>query len=120
MGIDAMKDVTGRPRELRIRSHAHEAGTVLVAVADAGIGLAAKSLERVFEAFYTTKPEGMGMGLSISRSIIAAHGGQWWSSANDEHGATFQLSFSFIEETPKGNSALFFQIFPEARFPVKR
>jgi signal transduction histidine kinase len=91
-GIDGMKDVAGRPRELWIRSHAQEVGTVRVAVADTGIGLASESLERVFEAFYTTKAEGMGMGLSISLSIIAAHGGQLWPSANDEHGATFQFT----------------------------
>ena len=91
-GIDAMKDEAGRPRELWIRSHSHEVGTVLVAVEDTGIGLEAESLGRVFEAFYTTKAEGMGMGLSISRSIIAAHGGQLWPSANDEHGATFQFT----------------------------
>jgi signal transduction histidine kinase len=90
--IDAMKDVADRPRALWIRSHAHEVGAVLVAVEDTGIGLDAKNLERVFEAFYTTKAEGMGMGLSISRSIIAAHGGQLWPSANDEHGATFQFT----------------------------
>jgi PAS domain S-box-containing protein len=98
-GIDAMKDVAGRPRELRIRSHAHGAGTVLVAVADTGIGLAADGLARVFEAFYTTKAEGMGMGLSISRSIIVAHGGQLWPSANEEHGTTFQFTLP-TEDTP--------------------
>ncbi|HEY1411469.1 MAG TPA: ATP-binding protein [Rhodopila sp.] len=103
-GIDTMKDVAGRPRELRIRSHAHEAGTVLVAVADTGSGLAADSLERVFEAFYTTKAEGMGMGLSISRSIIAAHGGRLWPSANDGHGATFQFTLP-TEETPERDPA---------------
>jgi PAS domain S-box-containing protein len=93
-GIDAMKDVKGRPRELRIRSHAHAhaVGTVRVAVADTGIGLAADSLDRVFEAFYTTKAEGMGMGLSISRSIIAAHGGRLWPATNDGHGTTFQFT----------------------------
>jgi PAS domain S-box-containing protein len=91
-GIDAMKDMAGRPRELWIRSHSHEVGTVLVAVEDTGIGLEAETLERVFEAFYTTKAEGMGMGLSISRSIIAAHGGKLWPSANHEHGATFQFT----------------------------
>jgi C4-dicarboxylate-specific signal transduction histidine kinase len=91
-GIDAMKDVADRPRALWIRSHSHEVGTVLVAVQDTGIGLDAKNHERVFEAFYTTKAEGMGMGLSISRAIIAAHGGQLWPSANAEHGATFQFT----------------------------
>jgi signal transduction histidine kinase len=65
---------------------------VLVAVQDSGIGLDRESLERVFEAFYSTKPEGMGMGLSISRSIIEAHGGRLWPTANDDHGATFRFT----------------------------
>ena len=91
-GIEAMKDVAVRPRELWVRSHVHEAGMVVVAVQDTGIGLAEENLERVFEAFYTTKSEGMGMGLSISRSIIDAHGGQLWPSANDGHGVTFQFT----------------------------
>jgi PAS domain S-box-containing protein len=91
-GIDAMKDVAGRPRELWIRSHAHEVGMVRIAIEDTGIGLEGDSLECVFEAFYTTKEDGMGMGLSISRSIIAAHGGRLWPSANNEHGATFQFT----------------------------
>jgi signal transduction histidine kinase len=91
-GIEATKEVVDRPRELRIRSRPHEAGTVLVTVQDNGIGLKPESLERLFEAFYTTKAEGMGIGLSISRSIIEAHGGRLWPSANDEHGATFQFT----------------------------
>ena len=81
-GIEAMKEVTDRPRELLIRSRPEESSQVLVSVQDSGIGLDEQSLERVFEAFYTTKPEGMGMGLSISRSIIEAHGGRLWPVAN--------------------------------------
>jgi PAS domain S-box-containing protein len=91
-GIEATKEVVDRSRELRIRSRPHEAGTVLVTVQDNGIGLKPESLERLFEAFYTTKAEGMGIGLSISRSIIEAHGGRLWPSANDERGATFQFT----------------------------
>jgi PAS domain S-box-containing protein len=91
-GIEAMKEVAGRPRELWIRSHAHTVGTVRVSVQDTGVGLAEENLGQVFEAFYTTKTEGMGMGLSISRSIIVAHGGQLWPSMNDGHGATFQFT----------------------------
>jgi signal transduction histidine kinase len=64
---------------------------VVVAVQDSGIGLAAESLEHLFDAFYTTKPSGMGMGLAISRTIIEAHGGRLWATANDGHGATFQF-----------------------------
>jgi signal transduction histidine kinase len=91
-GIEAMKEVTDRPRELLIRSRPEESSHVLVAVQDRGIGLDEQSLERVFEAFYTTKPEGMGMGLTISRSIIEAHGGRLWPVAHRDYGATFQFT----------------------------
>jgi PAS domain S-box-containing protein len=91
-GLDAMKAVTERPRELVIRARLHDAGTVLVAVQDRGIGLDAQSRERLFEPFYTTKPDGMGMGLAISRTIIEAHGGRLWPVANGDYGATFQFT----------------------------
>jgi signal transduction histidine kinase len=91
-GIEAMKEVTDRPRQLLIRSRPEGSSQVLVAVQDSGIGLDEQSLERVFEAFYTTKPEGMGMGLSISRSVIEAHGGRLWTVANSDYGATFQFT----------------------------
>jgi len=91
-GIESMKDVIDRPRELVIRSRPVESGQVLLAVEDRGVGLDEQSMERVFEAFYTTKPEGMGMGLSISRSIVEAHGGRLWAAANNDYGATFQLT----------------------------
>jgi signal transduction histidine kinase len=91
-GLDAMKVVTDRPRELLIRSQSHEPGQVLVAVQDSGIGLEEGSLERVFEAFYTTKAEGMGMGLAISRSIVEAHGGRLWATRNEPRGAVFQFT----------------------------
>ena len=87
-GIEAMHAVTDRPRELRIRSQRHEADTVLVAVQDAGIGLDPQQMARLFDAFFTTKPGGMGMGLSISRTIIEAHGGRLWATPNDGPGAT--------------------------------
>ena len=91
-GIEAMKTVLDRPRELLIRSGRHGPGKVLVAVKDSGIGLDALRLERLFEAFYTTKREGLGMGLSISRSIIEAHGGELSATANDGPGATFHFT----------------------------
>jgi PAS domain S-box-containing protein len=97
-GVDAMKETAGRPRSLSIRSCPHNAGTVLVSIQDNGIGLEPENMARVFEAFYTTKPQGMGMGLSISRSIVEAHGGQLWFSANDGHGATFQFSLPTDDE----------------------
>jgi C4-dicarboxylate-specific signal transduction histidine kinase len=105
-GIQAMKEVAGRPRELWIRAHPHRDDTVLVSIQDTGIGLAPEDLTRVFEAFYTTKAEGMGMGLSISRSIIEAHGGQVWHSANDDYGVTFQFTVP-TEEVSDSHTAEF-------------
>ena len=90
--IDAMKAVGNRPRELLIRWERHEPDTILVTVRDSGVGLDPQAMDRIFDAFYTTKPGGLGMGLSISRSIIEAHGGRLWATANDHHGATFQFS----------------------------
>jgi PAS domain S-box-containing protein len=90
-GIEAMAAVTDRPREGRIRSQRHEANNVLVAVRDAGIGLDPQQMVRLFDAFFTTKPGGMGMGLSISRTIIEAHGGRLWAAPNAGPGATFQF-----------------------------
>jgi hypothetical protein len=91
-GIEAMKTVTDRQRELLITSRSYGSGKVLVAVKDSGIGLDALRVERLFEAFYTTKPEGMGMGLSISRSIITAPGGELTVTPNSGPGATFQFT----------------------------
>src|SRR3984893_8423325 len=90
-GVEAMAPIMDRPRELLIRS-GHEAGEVYVAVRDSGIGIDAKTAEQLFSAFFTTKPSGMGMGLSISRSIIRAHGGRLWVSPNPEHGAAFRIT----------------------------
>jgi len=92
--IEAMITITDRPRVLQIQSRLHDlAGqsAVLVAVRDSGVGLTADGMAGVFEAFYSTKPEGMGMGLWICRSIIEAHGGQLTAQQNDGVGATFQF-----------------------------
>jgi C4-dicarboxylate-specific signal transduction histidine kinase len=91
-GIEAMQAVTDRPRELLIRSQPHESGRVLVAVQDAGIGLDPQQMARLFDAFFTTKPGGMGLGLAISRTIVEAHGGRLWATPNDGPGATFQFT----------------------------
>ena len=88
-GIDAMKDGGG---ELRVASKRTEDGGLAVSVSDTGIGLPAEEPERVFEAFFTTKPQGTGMGLSISRRIIESHGGRLWASANAPRGAIFQFT----------------------------
>jgi PAS domain S-box-containing protein len=92
--VESMTGITDRPRVLQIRSRPHDLSgksAVFVAVCDSGIGLSADAMTRVFEAFYTTKPEGMGMGLWICRSIIEAHGGQLTARPNDDFGATFQF-----------------------------
>jgi C4-dicarboxylate-specific signal transduction histidine kinase len=89
--IEAMTQVT-TPRELLISSGADDAKGVVVVVRDSGAGLDSKSLERLFEPFYTTKPQGMGMGLAISRSIMQAHGGRLWATANESRGAVFRFT----------------------------
>jgi len=84
--------VEDRPRELMIKTQNDDAGQVWVGVEDSGIGLDPQSLERMFDAFYTTKQGGMGMGLSISRSIIQNHGGKLWAVANDGPGVSVQFT----------------------------
>src|SRR5271166_2607658 len=97
-GMEAMAPVTDRPRELKIRSQ-REAEAVLVAVQDCGVGIDPEHVDRLFNAFFTTKPSGMGMGLSICRSIIEAHGGRLWASRNaDGAGATFQFTLPAYQE----------------------
>jgi two-component system, LuxR family, sensor kinase FixL len=90
--IDAMKAVSDRPRELVIRTRQGDGGEVLVAVQDSGVGIEPEKANRLFDAFYTTKADGMGMGLSICRSIIEAHGGRIWASSNAGPGATLQFT----------------------------
>ena len=96
--IEAMSGVRDRPRELTIVSGQDGPKTVTVEVRDSGTGLDPKGAERVFEAFYTTKAEGIGIGLSISRSIVEAHGGRLWASPNEPHGAVFRFSLPVTEE----------------------
>ena len=90
--IEAMSGVGEGPRELQVSSGKDDSQGTLVAVRDSGPGLDLKSLDHLFTAFYTTKPQGMGMGLAISRSIIEAHGGRLWATTNDDRGATFQFT----------------------------
>ena len=80
------------PRELVVSSARDGSQTVLVAVRDSGKGLNPEQLDRVFDALYTTKPTGMGMGLAISRTIVKAHGGRLWATANAPRGAVFQFA----------------------------
>jgi PAS domain S-box-containing protein len=91
-GLEAMASVGDRPRELAIRSRLHEGDQILVAVQDVGVGIDSNKTDQLFSAFFTSKPGGMGIGLSISRSIIEAHGGRLWATGNDGPGATFQFA----------------------------
>jgi C4-dicarboxylate-specific signal transduction histidine kinase len=91
--IEAMTGIGDAPRELLVGSAKRDdAEGVLIAVGDSGPGLDPGSLDRLFDAFYTTKPHGMGMGLAISRSIVEAHGGRLWATANVPHGALLQFT----------------------------
>jgi PAS domain S-box-containing protein len=97
-GIEAMSGVQPEPRELLVQSGNDGSNRVLIAVRDNGIGLDPKHLAHLFDAFYTTKPTGLGMGLAISRSIIEGHGGRIWAEANAPHGAVFQFTLPVEEE----------------------
>ncbi len=90
-GSDAMNKIDDRPRELLIRTERYEEDHVRLSVKDAGVGFEPQAADKLFEAFYTTKPDGMGIGLSVSRSIIEAHRGRLWATANDGPGATFSF-----------------------------
>jgi C4-dicarboxylate-specific signal transduction histidine kinase len=90
--IEAMSGMSEGPRELLISTAKTDSEGVLVAVRDSGPGLAPESVDRLFESFYTTKLGGLGMGLSICRSIIEAHHGRLWATANAPHGAVFQFT----------------------------
>jgi PAS domain S-box-containing protein len=98
-GVEAMQPTTDRTRELMIRSQQDEQRRVLVTVTDSGIGISAENADRLFNAFFTTKSGGLGMGLSICRSIVEAHGGRLWTTANLPHGATFHFALPVYTET---------------------
>jgi signal transduction histidine kinase len=90
-GIEAMAAEPNRPRVLRVQSHTGEPGYVLVAVRDSGTGLAF-DVDRMFTPLFTTKTNGMGMGLAISRSLVESHGGRLWAKPNSPHGAVFYFT----------------------------
>lgn len=92
--VEAMSSVADAHRELSISTELTEADEVLVAVGDSGPGIDPKFLECIFDSLYTTKPSGMGIGLSICRSIVDAHGGRLWAEANVPRGAVFQFTLS--------------------------
>ena len=98
--IEAMSETSEEPRELLITTEKAESGDLLVAVRDSGPGLAPGALENLFKAFHTTKPNGLGLGLSICRSIIEAYGGRLWASANAPRGAVFQFTLPSNSTVP--------------------
>jgi PAS domain S-box-containing protein len=93
---DAMSEINDRPRQLVVRTERDGDDFVRLAVRDAGVGFDTQSVERLFDAFYTTKGGGMGMGLFVSRSIINSHNGHLWASQNDGPGVTFSFSIPYI------------------------
>jgi signal transduction histidine kinase len=98
--IDAMKDVDGR-RELAIQSQRTENDQLLVSVSDTGVGLPPQQADQIFNAFFTTKSHGTGMGLRISRSIVESHGGRLWASANVPRGAAFYFTLAANSQVPQ-------------------
>ncbi|HWW51108.1 MAG TPA: ATP-binding protein, partial [Verrucomicrobiae bacterium] len=100
--VDAMSGRSEGPRELLISTVRADPDGVLVAVQDSGPGFTPESADRLFEAFYTTKPDGLGIGLSICRSIIDAHGGRLWAIANVPEGAVFQFTLPAYQSTEEG------------------
>jgi signal transduction histidine kinase len=90
-GIDAMQDIDGT-RELVISSQKAQDGQLMISVCDSGMGLPHQQANQIFNAFFTTKPNGTGMGLRISRSIVESHGGLLWASDNYPRGASFHLT----------------------------
>ena len=96
--IEALRNIE-TPKKLLLRTERDASdSTTTVTIADTGAGIDPKNLENIFNAFYTTKPDGMGMGLAISRSIVEAHGGQLWASGNVPHGARFQFTIPLYRE----------------------
>lgn len=97
--LDAMIGVKDRPRQLVVRTERREGDCVCVSVQDSGVGFEPHAVDKLFEAFYTTKQDGMGMGLSVSRSIIESHHGRLWAAPNDGPGATFSFSIPCRTDT---------------------
>ncbi|MER8854737.1 MULTISPECIES: PAS domain-containing protein [Mesorhizobium] len=105
--VDALMTVNDRPRRVVIATELGEDGNIQLSVQDTGIGFGAQDMEQIFEAFYTTKAEGMGIGLSVSRSIVENHHGRIWAEANGGPGATFYFSVpEFLENRTSQNAGL--------------
>jgi signal transduction histidine kinase len=99
-GMEAIAPLSDGPRELVIRSGKNGPDQVSVAVQDSGVGIDPDNEKQLFNPYFTTKPHGSGMGLSICRSIVELHGGRVWASRNERRGATFQFSLPLHREGP--------------------
>jgi signal transduction histidine kinase len=97
--VESMRAVSDRARVLRVRTEEQPLDSIVVLVQDSGVGLDPEHMSLMFEPFYTTKVEGVGMGLAISRSIIEAHGGRRWAVANDGPGSTFCFTLPIGKES---------------------
>ena len=99
--VDAMSSVTDRERILTVRSRLCESNRVLITLEDSGTGIDPSHMDHIFDAFFTTKPHGMGMGLSICHLIIESHGGRLWASARSPHGSMFCVELPSSESTAR-------------------
>jgi C4-dicarboxylate-specific signal transduction histidine kinase len=103
---DAMAGIDDRPRTLRVQTEIHSTDSVKLLVRDSGVGLDPRGTEKLFEAFYTTKAQGLGIGLAISRSIVESHKGQLWVKANEGPGATFGFTIPCAIPAPRPTQLL--------------
>jgi signal transduction histidine kinase len=97
--VDAMRPITDRGRVLKVSSTFASGQGVLIAIADTGTGIDPKNVDELFDAFFTTKPHGTGMGLAICRSIVEAHGGRLSAAPNEPHGAVFRFTLPVADES---------------------
>jgi two-component system, LuxR family, sensor kinase FixL len=89
--VDAMSSISGQERQLTVKAEIHGGQDVIISVEDSGTGIDPDHLDRIFDAFFTTKAQGMGMGLSICRSIVESHGGRLWAAPRSPHGSIFYV-----------------------------
>jgi len=101
---DAMSNVDDRPREILFKTEVEEGNSVRLSVRDAGVGFEPQALDRLFQSFYTTKADGMGIGLSVSRSLIENHHGRLWATPNDGPGVTFSFSLPCVDDARDSRS----------------
>jgi len=104
-GMDAMKDTSESKRQLIVQTKRNDKDSIETAVTDFGNGIAPRNLSRIFESFFTTKPDGLGLGLSIARAIIEAHRGRIWAENNETGGATFRFTLP-VATTPRSATAM--------------